>query len=136
MLRITSLNLNGIRSAFRKGLQPWMTAHNADVLCLQEIKVSHDDLTDELRHPPGYTGHFHHAEKKGYSGVGMYLRAGAERVVAGFDCEEFDAEGRILRADWKDLSVISAYLPRVRAATSASRPSTASWTSSARGWTA
>jgi len=111
LLRITSINLNGIRSAFKKGLQPWMEKHAADVLCLQEIKVSHEDLTDELRHPPGYTGHFHHAVKKGYSGVGIYLRDPAERVNHGLDCEEFDPEGRIIRADWKDLSVISAYLP-------------------------
>ena len=111
LLRITSLNLNGIRSAFRKGLQPWMEKHGADILCLQEIKIADADLTDDLRHPPGYTGHFHHAEKKGYSGVGLYLRNAAERVNIGLDCEEFDPEGRIIRADWKDLSVISAYLP-------------------------
>ena len=111
MLRITSINLNGIRSAFRKGLQPWMEKHAADVLCLQEIKISDEDLTDDLRHPPGYTGHFHHAVKKGYSGVGIYLRDAAERVNAGLECEEFDPEGRIIRADWKNLSVISAYLP-------------------------
>ena len=111
LLRITSLNLNGIRSAFRKGLQPWMEKHGADILCLQEIKIADADLTDDLRHPPGYTGHFHHAEKKGYSGVGLYLRNAAQRVNIGLDCEEFDPEGRIIRADWKDLSVISAYLP-------------------------
>ena len=111
MLRIPSLNLNGIRSAFRKGLQPWMDKHAADVLCLQEIKIADADLTDDLRHPPGYTGHFHHAVKKGYSGVGIYLRDAAERVNVGLDCEEFDPEGRIIRADWKNLSVISAYLP-------------------------
>ena len=87
LLRITSLNLNGIRSAFRKGLQPWMEKHGADILCLQEIKIADADLTDDLRHPPGYTGHFHHAEKKGYSGVGLYLRNAAQRVNIGLDCE-------------------------------------------------
>jgi len=111
VLRITSINLNGIRSAFRKGLQPWMAAHNADVLCLQEIKVSHEDLADDLRDPPGYNGHFCHAEKKGYSGVGIYLKQPAEKITTGLDCDEFDPEGRIIRADWKTLSVISAYLP-------------------------
>ncbi len=111
MLRITTLNLNGIRSAFRKGLQPWLTHHQADIVCLQEIKAQDADLTDDLRHPPGYTGHFEHAVKKGYSGVGLYLRHGTERVVNGFDCAEFDAEGRIIRADFTSLSVISAYLP-------------------------
>ena len=111
MLRVTSLNLNGIRSAFRKGLQPWMDSHAADVLCLQEIKIAEADLTDELRQPPGYTGHFHHAQKKGYSGVGIYLKQPAERVVIGLDCEEFDPEGRVIRADWAGVSIISAYLP-------------------------
>lgn len=111
MLRITSLNLNGIRSAFRKGLQPWLEQHAADIVCLQEIKAQDTDLTDDLRNPPGYVGHFEHAVKKGYSGVGIYLRHGTERVVNGFDCEEFDAEGRIIRADFNGLSVVSAYLP-------------------------
>ncbi|MFC3340438.1 exodeoxyribonuclease III [Paracandidimonas soli] len=111
MLRITSLNVNGIRSAFRKGLQPWLEANSPHIVCLQEIKISSDDLTEDLRNPPGYQGFFHHAEKKGYSGVGIYLRDQAASIAEGMDCPEFDREGRILRADWKDFSVISAYLP-------------------------
>ena len=78
---------------------------------MQEIKISNEDLTDDLRNPAGYQGFFHHAEKKGYSGVGIYLRDQAAKVSEGMDCPEFDREGRILRADWKDFSVISAYLP-------------------------
>ena len=111
MLRITSLNVNGIRSAFRKGLASWLARNRPDVACLQEIKIQDGDLTDELRHPDGYTGHFHYAEKKGYSGVALYLARDAEAVAAGMDCPEFDAEGRILRADWPGLSIVSAYLP-------------------------
>jgi exodeoxyribonuclease III len=111
LLRITSVNVNGIRSAFRKGLQPWLANHKADVVCLQEIKIQDSDLTDELRHPPGYKGHFCHAEKKGYSGVGLYLAKPANRVVEGMNCAEFDSEGRLLRADWDKLSIISAYVP-------------------------
>jgi len=111
LLRVTSLNLNGIRSAFRKGLPAWLQAHAADVLCLQEIKIAESDLTDELRDPAGYTGHFHHAEKKGYSGVGLYLRHPAQQVRVGMGCDEFDPEGRVIRADWSALSIISAYLP-------------------------
>jgi len=111
LLRITSLNLNGIRSAFRKGLQPWLVTHAMDIACLQEIKVAETDLSDELRHPPGYTGYFCHASKKGYSGVGLYLRQPAHNVVTGLGCAEFDPEGRVIRADWHNLSVISAYLP-------------------------
>jgi exodeoxyribonuclease-3 len=111
LLRITSINLNGIRSAFKKGLQPWLASHEADIVALQEIKAQDGDLTDELRHPPGYTGHFCHALKKGYSGVGLYLRQPAENVTTGIQCDEFDPEGRVIRADWRGLSVISAYLP-------------------------
>lgn len=111
MLRVTSLNVNGIRSAFRKGLAPWLEQARPDVVCLQEIKIQDSDLTDELRNPGVYTGHFHHAEKKGYSGVGLYLAHQAEAVASGMDCAEFDAEGRILRGDWPGLSIISAYLP-------------------------
>src|SRR5690606_29228936 len=110
-LRITTLNVNGIRSAFRKGLADWLASARPDVVCLQEIKIQDSDLVDGLRHPEGYTGHFHHADKKGYSGVGMYLARQAELVAAGMDCDEFDAEGRILRIDWPGLSIISAYLP-------------------------
>jgi len=111
LLRVTSLNLNGIRAAFRKGLPVWMQSHAADVLCLQEIKISEQDLSDDLRCPLDYTGHFHHAEKKGYSGVGMYLRESAQQVRIGMGCDEFDAEGRVMRADWEAVSIISAYLP-------------------------
>ncbi|TAM85633.1 MAG: exodeoxyribonuclease III [Candidimonas sp.] len=111
MLRITSINVNGIRSAFRKGLQPWLSRHRPDVVCLQEIKIDAGDLTDELSNPPGYRGHFSHARKKGYSGVGLYLAHPAHALTSGMACPEFDAEGRILRADYRNLSVISTYFP-------------------------
>jgi exodeoxyribonuclease-3 len=109
--RITTLNLNGIRSAFRKGLADWLTATRPDVICLQEIKIQDADLSGEMRHPDGYTGYFHHAEKKGYSGVGLYVRQPAATVTTGMGNPEFDAEGRVLRADWPGLTVVSAYLP-------------------------
>jgi len=111
LIRITSLNLNGIRSAFTKGLENWLATHRPDIVCMQETKAHLQDIKEELRHPLDYTGHFCSAEKKGYSGVGIYLKAPAERVANGMECEEFDAEGRIIRADFANLSVISAYLP-------------------------
>ncbi|MFA7438128.1 exodeoxyribonuclease III [Castellaniella sp.] len=111
MLRITTLNVNGIRAAFRKGLADWLDRVQPDIVCLQEIKIQEADLKDAMRHPGAYTGHFFHAEKKGYSGTGLYTRRPPERVAAGMDAPEFDAEGRILRADWPGLTVISAYLP-------------------------
>jgi exodeoxyribonuclease III len=111
MLRITSLNLNGIRSAATKGVYDWLATQGADIVCLQELKAQLPDLSDEMRQPASYHGWFHCAEKKGYSVVGLYARAAPDRVVEGLGNAEFDAEGRYLRADWGALSVISLYLP-------------------------
>jgi exodeoxyribonuclease III len=111
MLRVLTLNLNGIRSAAAKGFVGWLEDQDADIACVQELKAQDADLADALRAPGGYHGWFHCAEKKGYSGVGIYAKRKPERVVAGIGNAEFDAEGRYLRADWKDFSVISLYLP-------------------------
>lgn len=110
-MRIISVNLNGIRSAASKGLYPWLAQQNADVVCMQELKAQLPDLTEALRSPDGFHGSFHCAEKKGYSGVGLYMRRRPDRIFEGFGNAEFDAEGRYLRADWGNLSVISLYLP-------------------------
>ena len=111
MLRIISANLNGIRSAVKKGFLPWVVKQKADFVCMQELKAQQDDLEDAILNPDGLHGFFHHAEKKGYSGVGIYSKTAPDRVKAGFGVAEFDEEGRYLRADFGDLSVISLYLP-------------------------
>ena len=111
MLRIITLNLNGIRSAASKGVLDWLAAQKADVVCLQEVKAQLPDLAPALVNPPPYTGHFSCAEKKGYSGVGLYCRKEPDKITAGFGSKEFDAEGRYLRADYGKLSVISVYQP-------------------------
>ena len=111
MLKIVSLNLNGIRSAATKGMFEWLAGQSADIVCLQELKAQMSDLTDAMRAPAGLQGWFHCAEKKGYSGVGIYALRPPLRVVEGIGNAEFDAEGRYLRADWENLSVISLYLP-------------------------
>ena len=111
MLRIITLNLNGIRSAWNKGVLPWIEGQNADVVCLQEIKAQHDDLSDEMKAPPGFHAYYHCAEKKGYSGVGLWCRNRPDALIEGIGHPEFDAEGRFLRADFGNLSVISLYLP-------------------------
>lgn len=111
MLRIISLNLNGIRSAWTKNVLPWAIAQQADVFALQELKAQLPDLTDEMREPDGMHALYHAAEKKGYSGVGLWCRQLPDQVIAGFDGGEFDAEGRYIRADFGTLSVISLYLP-------------------------
>lgn len=110
-MKIITLNLNGIRSAARKGFLEWLPQQRADVICVQELKAQAADMTEELLAPAGYHGHFHYAEKKGYSGVGIYSKSAPDRVAAGFGVAEFDTEGRYLRADFGDLSVISLYLP-------------------------
>ncbi len=111
MLRIITLNLNGIRSAAGKGCFEWLAGEQPDVVCVQELKAQEADLTEAMRAFDGWRGWFHFAEKKGYSGVGIYARKEPERVTVGIGIEEFDAEGRYLRADWPHLSVISVYLP-------------------------
>jgi len=111
MLRIISLNLNGIRSAWGKNLLPWIENQQPDFVCLQELKAQGADLTSEMLAPPGFHAHYHYAEKRGYSGVGIWSRAMPDNVVAGIGNPEFDAEGRFIRADFDDLSVISLYLP-------------------------
>jgi exodeoxyribonuclease-3 len=111
MLRIITLNLNGIRSAWSKGVLPWAVAQNADIVCLQELKAQHSDLSDEMKAPGGMHAYYHAAEKKGYSGVGLWCRQRPDRVIEGLGNAEFDAEGRYLQADFGNLSVISLYLP-------------------------
>jgi len=110
-MKIITLNLNGIRSAARKGFLPWLARSRADVVCVQELKAQADDLDERMRAPGGFRGYFHHAEKKGYSGVGLYARREPDRVVEGLGNREADSEGRYLRADFGKLSVISVYLP-------------------------
>ncbi|SDG64480.1 exodeoxyribonuclease III [Propionivibrio dicarboxylicus] len=111
MVRIITLNLNGIRSAWSKGVFPWLAAQDADVVCLQEIKAQLADLSDEMRAPEGFHAYYHLAERKGYSGVGLWCRRQPDAVIEGLGDAEFDAEGRYLRADFGMLSVISLYLP-------------------------
>ena len=111
MLRVVSLNLNGIRSATGKGVFAWLAGQNADIVCVQELKAQAADLTPAMRAPEGLSGCFHFAEKKGYSGVGLYSRNAPDRIVEGFGNAEFDAEGRYLQADFGRLSVVSLYLP-------------------------
>ena len=111
MLRIITLNLNGIRSAARKGFFDWLQRQDADIVCLQELKAQAGDLPRECLDPEGYFGYFHCAEKKGYSGVGLYSRRQPEQVIEGFGIPEFDAEGRYLEAVFGKLSVVSVYLP-------------------------
>lgn len=110
-MKIISANLNGIRSAAKKNFFEWMAVQDADFVCVQELKAQAPDMTEAFLRPHGYHGHFHYAEKKGYSGTGVYSRQQPLSNSAGFGNAEFDAEGRYLQVDFEQLSVISVYCP-------------------------
>lgn len=111
MLRVISANLNGIRSAVNKGFLDWLPKQNADFICMQELKAQADNLTADMLNPEGYHGYFHYAEKKGYSGVGVYTKKQPLQVIEGLGVPEIDVEGRYLELVFDKLSVISLYLP-------------------------
>jgi exodeoxyribonuclease-3 len=115
LFKLTSLNLNGIRSAASKGVEAWIAKIKPDCICLQEVKAQAGDVAGRFEEMAGLRGHFHFAEKKGYSGVALYTRHAPSDVIVGFGSSEFDAEGRYveLRFDrpGRKLSLISCYFP-------------------------
>ena len=119
MFRLVSLNLNGIRSAATKGFEAWAQSMAADCMGVQEIKAQADTVVGRFEQVGGMSGHFHYADKKGYSGVGLYSRKTPTGVITGIGNPEFDAEGRYVEARFDDLSrtgleklsVISCYFP-------------------------
>jgi exodeoxyribonuclease III len=111
VMRIITLNVNGLRAAERKGFARWLARIEPwDVVCLQEIKCDAEDVPRALSAPRKSHATFHPAERKGYSGVALYAKQ-PPRVGTGFGHEEFDQEGRYLQADFADVSVVSLYLP-------------------------
>ena len=119
MFKLTSLNLNGIRSAASKGLQEWVAQSMPDCICVQELKAQAADISGRFEEIAGHKGYFHFAEKKGYSGVGIYTRHEPSDVIVGSGSTEFDAEGRYVelrfdspgRTHSPKLSIISCYFP-------------------------
>ena len=111
IMKIITLNANGIRAACRKGFLEWMLEQEADVVCLQEIKALAEQLDNRTLQPQGYRGYFNSAGKKGYSGVALYSRREPERVATTLGWDHADREGRFLQADYPGLSVISVYFP-------------------------
>jgi exodeoxyribonuclease III len=115
VLRLVSLNLNGIRSAATKGFEAWAESVSVDCMGVQEIKAQAEHVEGRFESVAGMKGHFHYAEKKGYSGVGLYTRKAPSDVRIGFGSPEFDAEGRWVEARFdtakRKLSIISCYFP-------------------------
>ena len=110
-MRIITVNLNGIRSAAKKGFFTWMEKQAADVLCIQETKAQKDQLTDSIFYPQGYYSYFFDAEKKGYSGVALYTRHKPLQINSGLGWHLADYEGRFIQADYANFSVVSLYMP-------------------------
>ena len=115
MFKLSSLNLNGIRSATSKGLEAWLDKVKPECICVQEVKAQAADIEGRFEALAGLRGHFHFAQKKGYSGVGVYTRQEPSEVRVGYGSSEFDAEGRYveLRFDTPTVkrSIISCYFP-------------------------
>jgi exodeoxyribonuclease-3 len=110
-MRIITINVNGVRSAARKGFFGWLPKQRADVVCLQETKAQESQLPPEIAVPRGFHAYYHDAQKKGYSGVALYAARKPDQVIAGLDWEDFDREGRYIEARFGNLSVVSLYLP-------------------------
>ena len=113
--RLITLNLNGIRSAASKGFLDWAANAGADCMGVQEVKAQADDVSGRFERIADLDGHFHFAEKKGYSGVGLYTKKAPSAVITGFGNKEFDAEGRYVETRYdtakRKFSVISCYFP-------------------------
>ena len=110
-MKIISYNLNGIRSAINKGLLTWLPEANPDVFCIQESKAQPDQIDTHAFAELGYKSYIHSAEKKGYSGVCIFSKREPDFIKAGMGIERFDAEGRVLRADYGDITIVCVYVP-------------------------
>jgi exodeoxyribonuclease-3 len=111
VVKVISVNVNGIRAAHRKGFFDWIQKQKADVICIQETKAQVDQLIDEILQPKGYHAFYNDALKKGYSGTAIYSKKEPDKITDKLGWEVADTEGRYLQADFGELSVASLYLP-------------------------
>jgi len=110
-IKILSYNVNGIRAALNKGFESWLQAANPDVLCLQETKALQEQVDTQVFEKLGYNHFWFSAQKRGYSGVAILTKKEPQSIVYGTGIEQMDFEGRVLRVDYPDVSIISLYLP-------------------------
>jgi exodeoxyribonuclease-3 len=110
-MKIITYNVNGLRSALSKNWMEWLKAVDPDVVCLQEIKSQADQLDLGIFHDAGYHTALFPAQKKGYSGVALFTKQKPDHLEYGMRMDKYDQEGRLLRADFGDLSIMSAYFP-------------------------
>ncbi len=110
-MKIISYNVNGIRSAIRKGFLDWLKSENYDIICLQEIKAHPEQVDVPAIEQLGYHTYWMPAVRKGYSGVAIFSKPKPEHVEYGCGMEVYDSEGRVIRADYPDFSLMSVYMP-------------------------
>lgn len=110
-MKIISYNVNGIRAAFTKDFIGWLSTANPDIICFQESKANETQIDIQSFENLGYQTYWYSAQKKGYSGVGIATKVQPKNIVYGCGIEDYDNEGRIIRADFEDFSIISVYVP-------------------------
>ncbi|MEK7094784.1 MAG: exodeoxyribonuclease III [Patescibacteria group bacterium] len=110
-ITILSWNVNGVRAVEKKGFVKWLESEPADIVCVQETKAQMNQLSDKLLHPNGYESYWNSAERKGYSGVGLYTKPSPIMVVSNFGNPVLDGEGRILMAEYDDFILFNVYFP-------------------------
>lgn len=110
-MRIISYNVNGIRSAINKGFTDWLKTDPADIICLQETKAEKDNVDYKKIEELGYQTYWFSAQKKGYSGVAIFTKIKPDNIEYGHKLEQSDFEGRVIRADFGDVTLINAYYP-------------------------
>ena len=110
-MKLISWNVNGVRAVVKKGFLDWLEQTHPDILCLQETKAHVDQLTSEILTDHGYHTYWHSGIKKGYSGVAILTKQKPNYVEYGCGIKNIDQEGRIIRADFNNYSVMSLYFP-------------------------
>ncbi|PJC76743.1 exodeoxyribonuclease III [Candidatus Shapirobacteria bacterium CG_4_8_14_3_um_filter_39_11] len=110
-MKIVSWNVNGLRAVFNKGFSKWLKEIDAGIVCLQEIKLQEFQLSKQLISPGNYLSYFNFAEKKGYSGVGVYTKEKPLTIENQLGLGRFDQEGRILKLEYPDFTLINLYIP-------------------------
>jgi exodeoxyribonuclease-3 len=110
-INLISYNINGVRAALKKGLDEWLSTENPDIVCLQEIKATPEQVDTSLFTDLGYECYWFPAEKKGYSGVSVFTKVKPDAVLYGMEIEKYDIEGRLIRLDFGETTLINTYMP-------------------------
>jgi exodeoxyribonuclease-3 len=109
--RILCWNVNGIRAVEKKGFLKWLQQESPDILCLQETKVQADEISPELKQPPGYYTYWNSPERKGYSGVATFTKEKPIKVSYDFSPKQFDVEGRVIITQYPKFTLFNVYFP-------------------------